>query len=38
MLQSAASTIIVASPKPGNEEGCIRKGIRHKILASALRF
>jgi hypothetical protein len=27
-----------ASPKPGNGEGCDRKGIRHKILASALLF
>jgi hypothetical protein len=39
---SPASTIIAAiggaSPKPGNGEGCIRKGIRHKILASALLF
>jgi hypothetical protein len=31
-----ASTIIGESPKPGNGEGFIRKGIRHKIIASAL--
>jgi hypothetical protein len=41
-LKSPASTIIGAiggaSPKPGNGEGCVRKGIRHKILASALLF
>jgi hypothetical protein len=40
--KSPASTIIGAiggaSPKPGNGEGCIRKGIRCKILASALLF
>jgi hypothetical protein len=27
-----------ASPKPGNGEGCVRKGIQRKILASALHF
>jgi hypothetical protein len=39
---SRASTVIGAiggaSPKPGNGEGCVRKGIRSKILASALLF
>jgi hypothetical protein len=39
---SPASTIIGAiggaSPKPGNGEDCVRKGIRHKILASTLLF
>jgi hypothetical protein len=37
-----ASTVIGAiggaSPKPGNGEGCVKKGIRRKILASALVF
>jgi hypothetical protein len=40
--QSPASTVIEAiggaSPKPGNGEGCVRKGIRRTILASALVF
>jgi hypothetical protein len=27
-----------ARPKSKNGEGCIRKGIRHKIIASALVF
>jgi hypothetical protein len=35
-----ASTVIEAiggaSPKPGSGEGFVRKGIRHKILASAV--
>jgi hypothetical protein len=38
LLFSPASTIGGASPKPGNGEGCIRKGIRRKILASAFLF
>jgi hypothetical protein len=42
LQKSLASTVIGAiggaSPKPGNGEGCIRKGIRRKILASALLF
>jgi hypothetical protein len=37
-----ASTVIGAiggaSPKPGNGEGCVRKGIRRKILISTLLF
>jgi hypothetical protein len=41
-FQSPASTVIEAiggaNPKPGNGEGCVRKGIRRKILASALLF
>jgi hypothetical protein len=39
---SPASNIIGAiggaSPKPGNGEGCVRKGIWHKIIASPLLF
>jgi hypothetical protein len=39
---SPASTVIGAiggaSPKPGNGEGCVRKGIWRKILASTLLF
>jgi hypothetical protein len=41
-IESPASKIIGpiggASPKPGNGEDCIRKGIWHKILASSLLF
>jgi hypothetical protein len=40
LAHSPASTVIGAiggaSPKPGNEEGCVRKGIRRKFFASAL--
>jgi hypothetical protein len=39
---NTASTVIRAiggaSPMPGNGEGCVRKGIRRKILASTLVF
>jgi hypothetical protein len=42
ICRSPASIVIGAivgdSPKPGNGEGCVRKGIQHKILASALVF
>jgi hypothetical protein len=41
-ISAPSYTIIGAidavSPKPGNGEGCVRKGIRRKILASALLF
>jgi hypothetical protein len=42
MSMYPASTVISAiggaSPKPGNGEGCIRKGIQHKILVSTIVF